>query len=249
MTGRHRRRPAARWWVIGAGLTIFAVAVGGWLLGDPAPVAPPRPPSAAQSALPSTSAAKAVVAPASRKRVDDGRSARLARDLTRPSLATPVTTPVLLFGDSLALGLSSLLPPLIPTRPVSVNAEVGRGSTSAVYVLGTLPTPLPPTWVVSLGTNDYDDAAFAADVDAIMSAAGPSRCVVWFDIWRPGSDTTVNAVLVAAAAAHPNLHLVGWHDLAAAHPYWFSGTDVHPSSEGYAARAEQAAQAVDADCR
>ena len=159
------------------------------------------------------------------------------------------TSPILLFGDSLALGLADLLPPLVPTRPVTVEAEVGRGSTTARYVLEALYDPTPSTWVVSLGTNDYDDLALSANVDALMADAGRKRCVLWFDVWRPGSDEGVNAVLEAAAARYDNLHVVPWNALAAQHPEWFSGADVHPSTEGYTARAQQAATAVAELCR
>ena len=63
------------------------------------------------------------------------------------------------------------------------------------------------------------------------------------------SDEGVNAVLEAAAARYDNLHVVPWNALAAQHPEWFSGADVHPSTEGYTARAQQAATAVAELCR
>jgi hypothetical protein len=175
---------------------------------------------------------------------DRGTSRIPATVTGRAGATQTATSPILLFGDSLALGLADLLPPLVPTRPVTVEAEVGRGSTTAVYVLESLDEPTPSTWVVSLGTNDYDDLVLSTNVDTLMADAGRKRCVLWFDVWRPGSDEGVNAVLEAAAVRYDNLHVVPWNGLAAQHPEWFSGTDVHPSTEGYTARAQQAATAV-----
>ena len=218
------------------------VAVAAWRLTTPDAVAAPTTAVAAVETVPSNSLSPKV------DPVLPERSEGSARGAQRHTATPPSTDPVLLFGDSLALGLADLLPPLIPTQPVTVQAEVGRGSTAAVYVLGALYEPIPPTWVVSLGTNDYDDTAFASNIDSVMAAAGRGRCVVWFDVYRPGSDEAINAALTQADSEYRNLHVVSWNALAAARPEWFSWTDVHPSTEGYTARAEQAAAALATYC-
>ena len=103
------------------------------------------------------------------------------------------------------------------------------------------------TWVVSLGTNDNPEE-FPDQAAAVMDLAGPNRCVVWFDVWRVDTDESINATLNQLAARHPNLHVVPWHDVSAAHPEWFSGTDVHPSTAGYAVRGQLAVDAVNREC-
>ncbi len=245
MTGRHRRAHRAYWWAVVVVCAAGLAGVGGliaWQLSSPASLASASGAEAAGVA-PGLSA-PAATTPARTLDSDRG-TARTPATEAGPQGTDPAdTSPILLFGDSLALGLADLLPSLLPTRPVTVEAEVGRGSTTARYVLDALYAPTPSTWVVSLGTNDYDDLVLSANVDALMADAGRRRCVLWFDVWRPGSDEGVNAVLEAAAARYDNLHVVPWNALAAQHPEWFSGTDVHPSTEGYAARAQQAATAV-----
>jgi len=226
--------------VVGLGLG----ATAAWRLATPDAVA------AAPTSKVATVQARPSATPS--PRVDPASPARSegsARGVQRHTAAPPSTDPVLLFGDSLALGLADLLPNLVPSQPVTVQAEVGRGSTSAVYVLGALYEPVAPTWVVSLGTNDYDETVFASNIDAVMADAGHKRCVVWFDVYRPGTDEAINAALAQASSKYRNLHVVPWNALAGSHPEWFSWGDVHPSTQGYAARAEQAAAALATFCR
>ena len=93
------------------------------------------------------------------------------------------------------------------------------------------------TWVVSLGTNDNPEE-FADQAAAVMDLAGPDRCVVWFDVWRVDTDEAINATLQSTGRGVPEPALVAWHDVASVHPEWFSGTDVHPSTAGYAVRGQ-----------
>ena len=104
-----------------------------------------------------------------------------------------------------------------------------------------------PDWIVSLGTNDNTEE-FEANARALMELAGPDRCVVWFDVWRAATDESINATLSQIAADNPNLHHIPWHDTSAMHTEWFSGIDVHPSSEGYAVRGQMAIDAVHEYC-
>jgi lysophospholipase L1-like esterase len=155
----------------------------------------------------------------------------------------PADAPVLLLGDSLAVGIEPLLETGWGARQLVVEAEEGRSTSTAAALLADHSPTTPPVWVVSLGTNDAPED-FPAAAASIVAMAGPDRCVVWFDVHRALTDKQVNAALEALAVSHPNVHLVSWQSLALEHPEWFSSDGIHPSSEGYAARADQAVRAV-----
>ena len=163
-----------------------------------------------------------------------------------PASSAP-TTPVHLLGDSLAVGIAPYLNAGLGERPLTTDAAEGRGTATMVSLLVTYAISSAPSWVVSLGTND-NPVEFSDQAAAVMDLAGPNRCVVWFDVWRADTDEAINATLDQLAVENPNLHLVPWHDTAAAHPEWFSGTDVHPSATGYAVRGQLAVDAVQSEC-
>lgn len=199
--------------------------------------------ASAPSAVSGTASGGATGTATERSDRGQGIVARWRVPTARP-IAT--TSPVLLVGDSLAVGITAYVDAGLADRPLTTDAAEGRRTATQVALLEPYAPTSPTTWVVSLGTNDnYEE--FPADAAALMALAGPSRCVVWFDVWRPDADE-INAALVALADAHPNLHLVPWYDVSAAHPEWFSGTDVHPSSDGYAVRGQLAVDAVNTSC-
>lgn len=159
----------------------------------------------------------------------------------------PRTSPVLLLGDSLAVGIGGYVDSGLGDRPLTIDAAEGRGTSTSVSLLAPNATTAPMTWVVSLGTNDNTEE-FPANAAALMELAGEERCVVWFDVWRLDTGAAINAALDELAASHPNMHLIRWNDVSLQHPEWFSGSDVHPSSEGYAVRGQLAVDAVDQIC-
>jgi len=163
-----------------------------------------------------------------------------------PSSAAP-TTPVHLLGDSLAVGIAPYLDAGLGERPVTTDAAEGRGTATMVALLTPYAATSAPTWVVSLGTNDNPEE-FPEQAATVMDLAGPDRCVVWFDVWRSDTDESINATLAQLAAEYPNVHLVPWHETSAVHPEWFSGTDVHPSTTGYAVRGQLAVDAIESEC-
>lgn len=159
----------------------------------------------------------------------------------------PETSPVLLLGDSLAVGIGDYVDSGLGQRPLTIDAAEGRGTATSVSLLTSYASSAPMTWVVSLGTNDNSEE-FPEDAAALMDLAGDDRCVVWFDVWRLDTDEAINAALGDLAATHPNLHLISWNEISLQHPEWYSGTDVHPSSEGYAVRGQVAVDAVNQIC-
>jgi len=176
--------------------------------------------------------------------VDPLQIARLrSADLASQTQPYPVAAPVLLLGDSLAVGITYDLQTAWPQRVISVDAEVGRSTPTQATSLESYATSSPPVWVVSLGTNDAPDT-FAAAARQIVRLAGPRRCLVWYDVHRPTTQDAINAELHQLAARHPNVHLLDWAALADANPQWFGSDGIHPATEGYTQRAQLAVQGV-----
>jgi hypothetical protein len=84
-----------------------------------------------------------------------------------------------------------------------------------------------------------------------MRLAGPQRCVVWANVYRPKLDQptfdVINLVLAAEAARWPNLRVVDWYSMVTSHRDWLVDL-IHVDAEGNRARAEAVAEEVHA-CR
>ncbi|MFL6178356.1 MAG: hypothetical protein ACJ74E_00715 [Actinomycetes bacterium] len=235
---RHRRRTLVLAVLVGLVIGAAAAGIGWWLDTDP------------QS--PSTSPSGLAVTTAPLARADrTSRSEETRNEMAMPSAAnadpTDSAEPVLLLGDSLAVGIAPYVDAGLGERTLTVDAAEGRGTATSVSLLTPYAASSAPDWIVSLGTNDNTEE-FGANARALMDLAGPDRCVVWFDVWRAATDESINATLNDLAADNPNLHLIPWHDTSAMHTEWFSGSDVHPASEGYAVRGQMAIDAVHEYC-
>ncbi|MFN8171129.1 MAG: GDSL-type esterase/lipase family protein [Candidatus Nanopelagicales bacterium] len=113
---------------------------------------------------------------------------------------------------------------------------------------------LPGVVVIALGTNDIswvDEATTARRVDALLDRLGPRRQVLWVDLhltrsaWLDARAARFNAMLRDQARHRPNLTIVGWHRVAAAHR--IRGWDgIHYGPSGYRLRAKVVSAAVDA---
>ena len=236
---RHPRRPLIIASMFGIAIGAMLVATG-WWLSETAVF-----PSHAASPTPTTTSG------ATADSSDRGRPSESRNEITIPTAApvspTSADDPVLLIGDSLAVGIEYYVDVGLGDRAMTTDAAEGRGTATQVSLLETYADTSAPVWVVSLGTNDNVEE-FPQQAKAIMELAGPDRCVVWFDVWREETDESINATLDALAAEHSNLHLVPWHDTSSLHYDWFSGADVHPSSEGYAVRGQMAVDAITEYC-
>ena len=175
---------------------------------------------------------------------------------TRPSPTSTqlgASEPTLVLGDSLALDVYPYLANLLPDRYVSYVAKVGR-STEQIAAALAEQIDIPNVVIVSAGTNDWSSAEFTTSAENLMNMIGPHRCVVWMDTARPqradpnlGLQTpasSINAALDALAAAHSNVHVVRWSDMAASHPEWFGADGIHPNDDGIKARAQAMADAA-----
>jgi lysophospholipase L1-like esterase len=166
--------------------------------------------------------------------------------------AAPAQAPRTLFslGDSLAIGTDTYLGALLPDWTIASSAVVGRRSGEGLQALKRRRGKLPRVLLVSLGTNDdpTDVQGFTAVVKEIERIAGRNRCVVWATIVRPpvGGVTYdgLNKVLRAEDSRLKNFRLVDWETIVERTPAYLREDGVHAVSDGYRARATEAARVI-----
>jgi lysophospholipase L1-like esterase len=166
--------------------------------------------------------------------------------------AADASAPVLVVGDSLAVGLKPYLGDQLGEH-VAWDAKSGRTTPQGLVALrGALKTVRPKTVVVSLGTNDGPDPTrFKSRIDRVLAATGSRACVVWPNIFRParkGPFAALNGALEQEAARVSRLHLVDW-DRAVARKAVRLPDGLHPDAAGFAYRSRMIAQAVRDDCQ
>ena len=155
-----------------------------------------------------------------------------------PSGAAPSAGSALVVGDSIALGSADSLRRALGAGTV-VDAKVGRQFSAAPAIIAAAPGGGPV--VVDLGANG---TVKAADVEAVIAAAGDRRVVlVGVHVPRRWQDGN-NDVLRAAAAAHPTVEFVDWNALVAANPGVLGPDGVHPGVAGRSVLADAVADAA-----
>lgn len=226
-----RASAAALLVLLGGGTAAWALRSSPSAQAQPAPSGLPAPGTSASTTTPAGSF--------------DAQPLTAAAASTSSPLRPGASTLVL--GDSLALDVYPWLADLLPDRYVSYAAVVGRATPATYAALRSLPK-VPPLVLVSLGTNDLDPASFARAAEEILTYLGPHRCVVWSDVVRPdwvgGGAAAINAVIERLASTRPNLHVLHWTSMVAAHPEWLGGDGIHPRPAGAQARAEAFAAAA-----
>jgi hypothetical protein len=166
--------------------------------------------------------------------------------------AADAEAPVLVVGDSLAVGMKPYLGDLLGA-PVAWDVKSGRTTPQGLSALrSALRTVVEPKAVViSLGTNDGSDPArFASRIERVLATIGPDACVVWTNIYRParkGPYVALNGVLSTEAARVGRLHLVDWSRAVARRAVTLPD-GLHPDSAGYAYRSRMIANAVRGRC-
>ena len=161
-------------------------------------------------------------------------------------------SPVLVVGDSLAVGMRPYLGTMLGTSEVVWDARSGRTTPEGLVRLGArLHEVTPRTVVISLGTNDGPDPQrFAERIQRALDAIPASACVVWVDINRPprkGRYHGLNRVLEQAAADDPRMVLVHW-DRAVLHRSVSLPDGLHPDAPGFRYRSLMVAGAVARGC-
>lgn len=160
--------------------------------------------------------------------------------------------PVLVLGDSLAVGMRPFLIPMLGGGEVAWNARTGRTTPQGLQVLrATLPQVRPTTVVVSLGTNDGSDPRrFADRIRRVLRALPPRACVIWPTIIRPprkGPYAALDRVLREQARRDPRFVAPSW-DYAVLRGSVRLPDGVHPDQFGFLYRSRMIAGAIRARC-
>ena len=176
----------------------------------------------------------------------------LALGLLIPHAAVAARPRLLVIGDSLAIGTQAPLAGLLGDWRIRTVARIGRPLDEGMRVFRAL-EPVPVVTAFSLFTND-DPANVRALVRAVRESLDLERgaaCAVWATVVRPAlagrSYSPVNRRLTRlsrTAAMLGRLVIVPWAARVARHPSWMGPDRVHPTSEGYQARARLYANAV-----
>jgi lysophospholipase L1-like esterase len=161
-------------------------------------------------------------------------------------------SPVLVVGDSLAVGMRPFLGAMLEPGEVVWDARSGRTTPEGLVRLrARLREVTPQTVVISLGTNDGPDPArFAGRIQRALQAIPISACIVWADINRPprkGGYHALNHVLEQAAANDPRVVLVHW-DRAVLRGTVALPDGLHPDAPGFRYRSLMIAGAVARGC-
>jgi lysophospholipase L1-like esterase len=161
-------------------------------------------------------------------------------------------SPVLVVGDSLAVGMRPFLGAMLEPGEVVWDARSGRTTPEGLVRLrARLREVTPQTVVISLGTNDGPDPArFAGRIQRALQAIPISACIVWADIDRPprkGGYHALNHVLEQAAAKDPRVVLVHW-DRAVLRGTVALPDGLHPDAPGFRYRSLMIAGAVARGC-
>jgi hypothetical protein len=156
------------------------------------------------------------------------------------------------YGDSLAVGTKPFMRAALPGWALRQDVDFSRPARSAASVLRKRGSSLAPVIYLSLGTVDDPTRpeAFRRAVRAVLRVAGPERCVIWPNIYRPSAThgvhwTTLNHVLAEEARREPNLVVIDWWQMVHDHHSWRNpGDGTHVDADGYRARAHAVAVAA-----
>ena len=160
--------------------------------------------------------------------------------------------PVLVVGDSLAVGMRPFLVPMLGDREVAWDARTGRTTPQGLQVLrAILPQVTPATVVISLGTNDGSDPGrFADRIRRVLRALPPRACVVWPAIIRPrrkGPYAALDRVLREQALRDPHFLVPSWDYAVLRGNVWLPD-GVHPNQFGFLYRSRMVARAIRVGC-
>ena len=162
-------------------------------------------------------------------------------------------SPILVVGDSLAVGLEPHLGAMLQPSAVVWDARSGRTTPQGLVRLrARLREVAPRTVVISLGTNDGPDPRrFASRIQRALQAIPATDCVVWLDINRPprkGRYEALNRVLYEAARTDRRLVVVHW-DRAVRQGKVALPDGLHPDEAGFRYRSGLIAAAMARGCR
>ena len=155
---------------------------------------------------------------------------------------------VFVVGDSLAVGMASVLPGTLPGWGVRIDAEWGRPLGEGMRILADEPAP-PAILAISLFTNNDPRDVGALEAAVRSTAQRPGGCAVWATIVAPPyegvSHDAGNALLRRLERdGELGLELVDWARAVQRDASLMSADEVHASPAGYRVRARMYADAI-----
>jgi lysophospholipase L1-like esterase len=159
-------------------------------------------------------------------------------------------------GDSLTVDATDYLRSFARPSLLSISAKIGRHTSTGVAAIVAARAWLPSAVVVALGTNDDTDSwgviAFRSHVNRALSILGPSRCIIWVDMFQMPKKgfkglpifAPLNRVLEDAAKTHRNLKILHWSMLSSRNTAWYHYDSIHPTDAGYVTRAKEIVHAL-----
>jgi hypothetical protein len=176
-------------------------------------IADPLPPSPSPTLTPSPSAeGEPLVEPEPLVYVrTNGHTERWLRLEGRRALQD---TPVLwMIGDSILDGGRDDVETALADWSLTLDAEVGRSSSSAVTLAQAALEADAAAVVIELGTNDASAAVFRAHLVETLDILQGVPLVIWQTARGPVEDVSipaVNAAIREVAATHPNVSIADW---------------------------------------
>ena len=176
-------------------------------------IADPLPPSPSPTLTPSPSAeGEPLVAPEPLVYVRTiGHTERWLRLEGRRALQDP---PVLwMIGDSILDGGRDDLETALADWSLTLDAEVGRSSSSAVTLAQAALEADAAAVVIELGTNDASAPVFRAHLVETLDILQGVPLVIWQTARGPAEDVSVpavNAAIQEVAATYPNVSIADW---------------------------------------
>ncbi|HEX6422119.1 MAG TPA: acyltransferase family protein, partial [Acidimicrobiales bacterium] len=125
--------------------------------------------------------------------------------------------PTTAVGDSVLVGAAAVLAGRMGPA-LTVDAEIGRQMADAAGLVAGMAArgALGQVVLLHLGNNG---PFTAAQIEAVLAAAGPDRTVLLVNVSVPRRwEAEVNEALAAAAGRHPNAVLVDWRSLVTSEP-------------------------------
>lgn len=169
--------------------------------------------------------------------------------------------PIGVIGDSVTLGTAPWLADDLATRgwgPVRFHSSVGTriADDRDFHALSTVRRWRtegfdPRHVIIGLGQNDVgftqlDVAGAKVLIERMLDELGPNTEVLWVNIthfWHEWAQAW-NQALDEVAAVRANLVIYDWAAVAAAHPEWVEGDNIHANAAGYRQRSRLVADAA-----
>ena len=192
----------------------FAGAAGGTevLIADPLPSPTPTPAGSSSLAASPSVEGDPIVEPERLVYVrEEGRTERWLQLEGRQRLHDPPI--VWIIGDSIMDGGREEVEAALADWSLTLDAEVGRSSSSGVELAQAAVEQDADAVVIELGTNDTSSSVFRAHLVETLDTVAGVPLVIWQTARGPEDDLSipeVNAAIREVAPTYPNVSIADW---------------------------------------